>query len=76
MKNTLVDLDMIWAGADKKISVIHERVKASHLDTPESLIARAFGRGLFVLELPSGAAKRYGLKEGDVLSFAADIPQR
>ncbi|MEK7389959.1 MAG: DUF192 domain-containing protein [Elusimicrobiota bacterium] len=69
MKNTLVSLDIMWIDSDRAITVIHPRLKASRLDTPESDIAAAGGRGLYVLELAAGEARRRGLKPGDRLAF-------
>jgi uncharacterized membrane protein (UPF0127 family) len=74
MKHTLVSLDILWIGADKRITTIAPRLKASTLDEPDSKVATARGRGQYVLELPAGAAERYGLKVGDALDFSADIP--
>lgn len=76
MKNTLVPLDILWIGADKKITVIHERLKPSTVYTPEDKIARAGGQGQYVLELAAGEAKRRGLKAGDTLRFETLIPDR
>jgi uncharacterized protein len=69
MKNTLVPLDILWIGADKRINNIAPRLKASRVDTPEDKVARAGGRGMYVLELAAGEAKRRGLKVGDRLEF-------
>ena len=74
MKNTLVSLDILWIGAGKTITAIAPRLKASTVETPEDLVARAGGRGQYVLELPAGAAKRHGLKVGDTLRFDVAIP--
>ena len=74
MKNTLISLDIIWIGADKRITVVHEKMKKSRTDTPDREIATAGGRGQYVLELPAGAAKRHGLKAGDALKFEARVP--
>ena len=76
MKNTLVPLDILWIGADKRITVIHERLKASTTETPDEQVATAGGRGQFVLELASGEASRRKLKVGDALKFEAAIPDR
>ena len=76
MKNTLVCLDLVWIGAVKKVTVVAPRLKASTVDTPEDKVARAGGRGQYVLELPAGAAKRHGLKAGDTLDFEVAIPPR
>lgn len=76
MKNTLVCLDLVWIGADKRVTAVAPRLKASTVDTPEDKIARAGGRGQYVLELPAGEAKRHGLKAGDALDFKVAIPPR
>ncbi|MFI5347839.1 MAG: DUF192 domain-containing protein [Elusimicrobiota bacterium] len=75
MKNTLLSLDIVWIGADKKITVIHDHLKKSTVDTPDDKVATAFGRGLYVLELPAGAAARRKLKAGDQLAFDVAIPK-
>jgi uncharacterized protein len=69
MKNTLVSLDILWIGADKRVNNIAPRLKASKTDTPDDKVARAGGRGMYVLELAAGEAKRRGLKVGDKLEF-------
>jgi uncharacterized membrane protein (UPF0127 family) len=76
MKNTLVPLDMVFIGADKTITVVHERVPASTESTPDSKVARAGGMAQYVLELPAGAAARHKLKAGQALKFDAAIPNR
>lgn len=76
MKNTLVSLDILWLDAGKKITVIHERLKKSTVDTPDEQVATAGGRGQFVLELAAGEASRRKLKVGDTLAFAAAIPEK
>lgn len=69
MKNTLLDLDMIFIGEDRRITVIHRDVPRSTADTPDAELARRTGFGRFVLELPAGASRRYGLKKGQRLDF-------
>lgn len=76
MKNTLVSLDILWIGPDKRITEIHEKLRASTVDTPDEKIATAGGRGQFVLELASGEASRRKLKVGDQLKFEAAIPDK
>lgn len=75
MKNTLLSLDIVWIGADKKVTVVHDRLKKSAVDTPDSEVATAAGRGQYVLELPAGAAARHQLKAGDPLAFDVAIPK-
>ena len=74
MKNTLVSLDMVWIGADKKVTVVHDHMRKSAVDTPDDKVAVAGGRGQYVLELPAGAAARHKLKAGDALKFNVEIP--
>lgn len=76
MKNTLVSLDIVWIGADKTVTVVHERMKKSTVDTPDDQVAAAGGRGQYVLELPAGAAAKRGLKPGDRIAFEAAIPEK
>ncbi|MBI2788651.1 MAG: DUF192 domain-containing protein [Elusimicrobia bacterium] len=76
MKNTLVPLDILWIGPDKRITEIHEKLHESTVDTPDEKIVTAGGRGQFVLELASGEASRRKLKVGDQLKFEAAIPDK
>ena len=76
MKNTLVSLDMVWIGADKKVTAIHDHMKKSTVDTPDKDVAVAGGRGQYVLELPAGAAARRKLKAGDQLKLNVAIPEK
>ncbi len=76
MKNTLVPLDILWIGADKRITVIHEKLPASTVSTPDEKVATAGGRGQYVLELAAGEAHRRALKPGDQLTFDAPIPAK
>jgi uncharacterized membrane protein (UPF0127 family) len=73
MKNTLIPLDMIWIGADKRIVEINANVQ------PEPGVAdsalRRYGPTVpvsYVLELNAGAAARLGLAPGSLLAF--DVP--
>jgi uncharacterized membrane protein (UPF0127 family) len=76
MKNTLIPLDILFIGSDKKVTAVHENVKASTYKTLEADVARAAGYGLYVLELPAGGAKRWKLEKGSQLSFDAVIPEK
>lgn len=71
MKNTLIDLDMVFIAEDKRITEVHHEVPRSALDTPEANLARRSGYGLYVLELPAGTAKKERLQRGQVLKFQA-----
>ena len=66
MRNTLIPLDMLFAGADGTITKVHAR--AVPLDeTP------IFGGDAvqFVLEINGGLAARLGIEAGDVLQHPA-----
>jgi uncharacterized protein len=76
MKNTLVPLDILWIGADKRITVIHEKLHESTVETPDDKVVTAGGKGQYVLELASGEAARRKLKTGDLLKFSTPIPEK
>ncbi|MBI4249473.1 MAG: DUF192 domain-containing protein, partial [Elusimicrobia bacterium] len=69
MKDTWLDLDIVYIGDDKKISRIFSGVPRSYADTPEEKVAKVSARGRYVLELSSGTVARMGLKTGDALEF-------
>lgn len=62
MKNTLISLDMIFAGPDGRIHRIHHRAQPGDLTMRGS---EQPTRG--VLEIRGGLAKRLGIREGDYL---------
>lgn len=66
MRNTLIELDMIFIKPDGTIEHIHE--KAQPLD--ETPISGGQGN-LAVLEINGGLAKRFGISTGDVVQHAA-----
>jgi len=72
MKNTFVDLDMIFLDGTKSITVVHHDVPRSKPGDSDESLARRRGSGRYVLELPAGAARRHGLKAGHQLLFEAD----
>ncbi len=67
MKNTLIELDIIYLGADKRIVDIHRRVPPCQADPcpsyPSALPAQ------YVLELDGGEADRLKMRNGDRLDF-------
>jgi uncharacterized membrane protein (UPF0127 family) len=70
MKNTWMDLDMVFIGADKKITKIYNRVPRSYPGWADDKVAKVPGYGLYVLELSRGVAKKHKLKTGEKLDFA------
>lgn len=69
MKNTLIDLDIIFITSDKKIFSSAQRVPHSYTYTPDSQVATAQGYGQYVLELPAGSVKKHALNDGSALEF-------
>ena len=72
MKNTLIDLDIIFIGADKKVNSVEPEVPHSYTYTPDDEVAYSLGYGQYVLELPSGASAKHGIKTGSKLHFSTD----
>ncbi len=71
MKNTLIDLDIIFITSDKKVFSYEERVPHSYVYTPDNQVAVAAGFGQYVLELPAGSIKKHKIEEGSLLEFSA-----
>lgn len=69
MKNTLVDLDIIFIAPDKTVTRVYEQVPRSYTYTPDTDVAYAPGRGQYVLETPAKTAARHGVTAGAKLSF-------
>ncbi len=69
MKNTLIDLDMIFIDSTGLIKDIAENVPHSYIGAPEEEIAMAAGFGKYVLEVNSGFAAKHNLKQGDKLTI-------
>lgn len=70
MKNTLIDLDMVFISSDKTITSVAAEVPHSYTYTPDEEVARAGGYGKYVLELASQTAQKHGLVPGSKLQFA------
>jgi len=72
MKNTLIPLDMLWLDRDRVIVHVERNVPPCKADPcPSYTPSRP---GLYVLELPAGAAAGFRLKTGDRLDFV--LPKR
>lgn len=69
MKNTLIDLDIIFITSDKKIFSYEENVPHSYIYTPDNQVAKASGFGQYVLELPAGSVKKHKITDGSQLEF-------
>ncbi len=69
MKNTLIDLDIIFIDAHKRVTSVADQMPHSYTYTPDHEVAFADGYGKYVLEIPSKAAARHGIKPGAQLHF-------
>ncbi len=69
MKNTFVDLDLIFINENKQIVSLAKNVPASKTDTPESDLARKTGYCRYVLEMKAGEIDRLKLSKGLQLDF-------
>lgn len=69
MKNTLVDLDIIFINADGTVHTLYPRVPHTYTYTPDYEIPFVKGYGQYVLEAAAGTIERHHLKEGDKLAF-------
>lgn len=69
MKNTLIDLDMVFIGANKRVTSVAASVPKTTPETPDDQIPRRGGRGQYILEIPAGRAKALGIEVGTLLSF-------
>ena len=64
MRNTYLPLDMIFINGDKKIVTIHKNTKTlSDQSYPSTAPAK------YVVEVVGGFTDKYGIKEGDSITF-------
>lgn len=72
MKNTLIDLDIVFIDAEKRVTSIADQMPHSYTYTPDSEVAYADGYGRYVLELASKTAARHGVVPGAQLQIDLD----
>lgn len=70
MKNTFVDLDIIFLDSSLRVVKVFHRVPRTREDTPDAEIPRVGARARYVLELPAGAARAAGLRPGSALKYS------
>lgn len=73
MKNTLVALDMIFAGGDGTVRLVDANVPTVPATTPDGKIPLESARAKYVIELPAGEAARDGIVTGTKLDLA-EVP--
>ena len=72
MKNTLIDLDMVFIGSDKTVTSVAVEMPHSYTYTPDNEIAYAVGQGQYVLELSAKTAAKHNVVPGTKLAFTYD----
>ncbi|MCX7927973.1 MAG: DUF192 domain-containing protein, partial [Candidatus Omnitrophica bacterium] len=68
MKNMRFPLDFIWIDSEKKIVEITQNVPICTVDNCPVYSASVPIR--YVLEVPAGFVKRYGISEGDTVTIS------
>ncbi len=69
MKNTLINLDMVFILNDHTVSSVAHDVEHSYSYTPDYDVAQVTGHGRYVLELPARAAAKHGVEPGAEIAF-------
>jgi uncharacterized membrane protein (UPF0127 family) len=69
MKNTFIDLDIIFINSDGSVYSVSAGVPRSYSYTPDHQVAYAPGYGQYVLELAAGGARRHKITEGSKIEF-------
>lgn len=74
MKNTYIDLDMVFLDGDLKVLKVFHRVPRSRPGQPESEVARASAPAACVLELPAGTARAHRVRSGAKIKISFPPP--
>ena len=74
MKNTLIDLDMVFISADKTVTSVAAQMPHSYTYTPDNEVAYTEGWGQYVLELAAKTAARHGVTPGSKIEFS--LPEK
>lgn len=75
MKDTLVPLDMVFAGSDGTVRLVDANVPTVSAGTPDGNIPLEKGTAKYVIELPAGEAARDGILVGSRLKLAEALPK-
>lgn len=70
MKNTLIDLDMVFIASDKTVTDVAHEVPHSYTYTPDNEVAYAIGYGKYVLELAAKTAQKHHVSPGEKIQFS------
>ena len=69
MKNTFINLDMLFIGKDKNVNQAWENVPRSYVYTPDNQVAIRGGVAKYVLELPAKSITKHKIKIGSKIDF-------
>ncbi|MBO4707457.1 MAG: DUF192 domain-containing protein [Elusimicrobiaceae bacterium] len=69
MKNTFVNLDMLFISANKTVNEAWENVPRSYVYTPDNQVAVRGGMAKYVLELPAKSITKHNIKIGSKINF-------
>lgn len=72
MKNTLIDLDMLFIGEDKTVNRAWANVPKSYVYTPDHQVAVRGGMAKYVLELPAKSIRKHNITAGSKIIFEDD----
>ncbi len=72
MKDTWVDLDMVFADGALRVTSVGSGVPRSRPGASDAEVARVPGYGTYVLEIASGSAAACGVVPGSRLAFLAE----
>ena len=70
MKNTFIDLDIVFLDGELKVIRVFHRVPRSNPGQAESEVARVSAPAACVLELPAGAARAHRVKPGSKIKIS------
>ena len=70
MKNTLIDLDMVFVNSHKTVTSVAAEVPRSYTYTPDDEVAYAVGYGQYVVELAAQTAAKHNVVAGTQLIFS------
>ncbi len=69
MKNTFINLDILFIGEDQTVNQAWENVPRSYAYTPDNQIAMRGGMAKYVLELPAKSITKHKIKIGSKIIF-------
>jgi hypothetical protein len=74
MKNTLIELDIVFIGADRRVADVARRAQPCRSEPcPQYFPA---GTAAYALEIAGGLADRFGIAAGDPVEFREATPSR